>query len=142
MIGRSMRAIRTSHYASFMAAFVLATLFLSFRIGVMHGFDHTISTGAFGRVIFGIGAVITENKGDGRGYVLSATVRNALVDGGLTDDKAILEPLGTHYPQNFANAGLIDHAIDAALKSPPDHFSLEPVLHDDIGNVDFTRLAF
>ena len=141
MIDCAVRAFRTSHFAWVMVAFVSAALFLSFRTGVVHGFDHTISDGAYARIIFGIGAVISENKGDGRGYVISQTVRDALIKGGLTDDPAILRSLGTRFPENFANAGLIDHAIDAALSSKVDH-AIMPSSHDDIGFVDFIKLSF
>lgn len=136
-----MRAFRSSHFAWVMIVCVLAMFCLAFRTGIVRGFDHTVSTGAWGRLLYGIGAAISEKKGDVHGYVFTPSVRDALTNGGLTDDKAVLKSLGTQFPDNFANADLLNRAMDAALKSPPDH-NASPIVHDDIGDIDFYKLAF
>lgn len=120
-----------------------AALFWSFCTGIMHGFDHTVGHSAYGRFTSALGAAITDLKGEAGGYVISGEVSRTLVNGGLTEDAAILAPLQTHFPENFADARLLNGAIDAALKAkfadPPE---FQPIHGDDLGFVDFIKLAF
>ena len=75
-----------------------AAVFASFRIGLVRNFDDRLSDQSWGRMLFGIGAAITQIDYGGYGYTVSAPVEGTLMQGGLTDDPAISVEAGHAVP--------------------------------------------
>jgi len=124
---------------------IAGVIFASFRIGLVRDFDDRLSNESWGRMLFGIGAAITQIDYGGYGYTVSAPVEGTLMQGGLTDDPAILSRLGTQFPDNLHDAKLIDTAIAMAARLP---FPVSPdtgvrgATDDDVGLADYVTLSF
>jgi hypothetical protein len=128
-----------------MIVFVIGGLFSAFRIGLDRGFERTIGAESYGRIGFATCAAITDlaHHGPG-GYVCSHNVETLLTHAGLTGDKQALAALGTKYPDNLRDQTLIDSAIQKAVSFPitPAEPQIRTAGADDIGMVDFVKLAF
>jgi hypothetical protein len=128
-----------------MIVFVIGGLFSAFRVGLDRGFEHTIGAEAYGRIGFATCAAITDlaHRGPG-GYVCNSVVETVLTNAGLTGDEQVLAALGIKYPDNLRNQTLIDNAIKKAVLFPitPAHTQIRGAGSDDIGLVDFVKLAF
>src|SRR5215831_11074627 len=120
-------------------------LLAAFRIGIERDLRDTIGDESWGRILFGVGAAITQMDHGGYGYSLSTVVETVLTYGGLTDDPKILAPLGKQFPSNLRDPALINAAIvKAATFEWP--FNPEEAVRgsggDDLGFVDYVRLSF
>ncbi len=121
---------------------ILVTLFATFRVGLDRGFDHTIGIEAWGRVLFGVGAAISDLVYGVKGYVVDRVVETLLQTGGLTGDNGILTALGYPFPANLQNAAVIDGAIQSAIHFPHVTTDVRGAGGDDLGYVDFVKIAF
>src|SRR5262245_45106973 len=120
-------------------------LLAAFRIGIERDLRDTIGDESWGRILFGVGAAITQMDHGGYGYSLSTVVETVLTYGGLTDDPKILAPLGKQFPTNLRDPTLINAAIDKAAKFRWPFNPEEAVRGsggDDLGFVDYVRLSF
>jgi hypothetical protein len=124
---------------------VCISLIGAFRIGIDRGLRDTIGTGSWGRVLFGVGAAITQMEDGGYGYTMSTVIETVLKYGGLTADPEILARLGAKFPDNLRDTVLINAAIDKAAKFRwpfnPDE-AIRGSGGDDLGFVDYVRLSF
>src|SRR5262245_30995011 len=124
---------------------VVISLFEAYQVGVVRGFRDWLGQESYGRVLFAVGAAITQMQHGGYGFSVSLVIEKILTSGGITADNAILEKLGTKFPNNLHNTALINAAIDKAvqfnLPFNPDA-EVRGSGGDDIGFVDYTRLAF
>jgi len=124
---------------------VCGTLLAAFRVGVDRGFPGAIGTQTWGRILFAIGAAVTQMDHGGYGYTLSTVIETILTYGGLTADPKILADAASKYPDNLRDPNLINAAIDKAtrFKWPfnPDE-SIRGSGGDDIGLVDYARASF
>jgi hypothetical protein len=121
---------------------IVAALVGSFRLGLERGFDHTIGVEAYGRMLFAIGAAVSDEVHGKHGYVIDNVVDSALTNGGLTADPNILASLGTSFPENLQNPVLLDSTLHQAMKSPNTVSAVRSASADDPGMVDFVRLGF
>ena len=139
--GRGLSAVQLAAVAS-----CAAVLFIAFRIGCLRGFDSTIGTGAWGRMLFGIGGAITDQVFGNSGYALGETIEGSLLLNGLTGDAATLQNLGVSFPENLRNPVLIQNAIEQAIKqaasSPYGPGALRGASGDDPGFIDFVKVSF
>jgi hypothetical protein len=139
---RSPRA-RTALYLAL--AIVCLSLFGAFRIGIERGLPNSVGQQSWGRVLFGVGAAITEMEHGGYGYTIARMMETVLTSAGLTGDPKILADLGMTFPDNLHRPELINAAIDKAV-----HFkwpfnpneAIRGSSGDDLGLVDYTRLSF
>jgi glycosyltransferase 2 family protein len=126
-------------------AIVCVSLTAAFRLGTDRGLRDTIGPGAWGRVLFGIGAAITQMDDGGYGYTISTIIETVLKNGGLTGEPEILAPLGAKFPDNLRDTALINAAIDKAARYRwpfnPDE-AIRGSGGDDLGFVDYVRLSF
>jgi ABC-type multidrug transport system fused ATPase/permease subunit len=124
---------------------VVISLFEAYQVGVIRGFRDWIGQESYGRVLFAVGAAITQMQHGGYGFSISSVIETILTYGGITADNAILEKLGTKFPNNLQNTALINAAIDKAVQFS---WPFNPGADvrgsggDDIGFVDYARLAF
>jgi hypothetical protein len=136
---------RTQPVLSLTIAAVVISLFVAYQVGVNRGFRDWLGQESYGRVLFAVGAAITQTQQGGYGHSLSSVIETVLTYGGITADNTILEKLGTKFPDNLRNTALINAAIDKAVqfKWPfnPDT-DVRGSAGDDIGFVDYTKLAF
>jgi hypothetical protein len=140
---RSLMALK--YFRWLMIVFVVGGLFSAFRLGLDRGFEHTIGAESYGRIGFATCAAITDvaHHGPGR-YICNNTVETVLAYAGLSGDEQALAALGTKYPDNLRDQTLIDNAIKKAVLFPitPAHTQFRGAGPDDIGMVDFVKLAF
>jgi hypothetical protein len=119
--------------------------FIFLLLAVIRGFSGAIGTQTWGRVLFAVGAAVTEMDHGGYGYTLSTVIETILTFGGLTDDPKILADVASKYPDNLHDSALINAAIvkAARFKWPfnPDE-SIRGSGGDDIGLVDSARASF
>ena len=120
-------------------------LLAAFRIGIERDLRDTIGDESWGRILFGVGAAITQMDHGGYGYSLSTVVETVLTYGGLTDDPKILAPLGKQFPTNLRDPSFINAAIEKAARFRWP-FNPEEAIRgsggDDLGFVDYVRLSF
>jgi hypothetical protein len=124
---------------------VCISLIGAFRIGIDRGLRDTIGTGSWGRVLFGVGAAITQMRHGGYGYTMSTVIETVLEYGGFTAAPEILAPLGVKFPDNLRDTALINAAIDKAAKfrwpfNPEE--AIRGSRGDDLGFVDYVGLSF
>jgi hypothetical protein len=120
-------------------------LLAAFRIGIERDLRDTIGDESWGRILFGVGAAITQMDHGGYGYSLSTVVETVLTYGGLTDDPKILAPLGKQFPTNLRDPSFINAAIEKAARFRWPFNPEEAVRGsggDDLGFVDYVRLSF
>jgi len=124
---------------------VCVSLIGAFRIGIDRGLRDTIGKGSWGRVLFGVGAAITQKTSLHYGYSMSIVFETILKYGGLTAEPEILAALGTKFPDNLRDTSLINAAIDKAAKFKwgfhPDD-AIRGSGGDDLGFIDYVRLSF
>jgi hypothetical protein len=126
-------------------AIVCVWLVAAFRVGLHRGFPDEIGTEAWGRLMFGIGAAVSQMEHGGYGYTISNVIETVLTYGGLTGDSKVLADLGTTFPDNLRNPNLINTAIDKAVhfKWPFDpNKEIRGSGGDDLGFVDYVRVSF
>jgi hypothetical protein len=105
----------------------------------------SIGQSSWGRVLFAVGAAITQMEHGGYGYTTSNVAENVLTHAGLTSTPEILASLGTKFPDNLKNTALINAGIDKAV-----HFKwpfnpnegIRGNAGDDLGFADYVRLSF
>jgi len=126
-------------------AIVCLSFFSAIRIGIDRGLPNSIGEESWGRVLFAVGAAITQMEHGGYGYTIASVMETVLTSAGLTGDPKILADLGMKFPENLHRPELINGAIDKAVhfKWP---FNPNEAIRgsggDDLGLVDYTRLSF
>jgi len=132
--------------------FVLVTLiafFLfgaTFRTGIHYGMDHKVSWEAWGRVSQAISAIMTaERYGEG-GYALSDLIFSELNARGFTGNPEVAQKLGKNVPENL-QASFLDDVLQRMWRDLPNisehgRTGMRGLGADDIGYVDFVRVAF
>jgi len=137
---------RSNRYFRWLAVGIICVaLFASFRIGLVRGLSDSIGQASWGRVLFAVGAAITEMEHGGYGYTTSNAVETVLIYAGLGSDSEILAKLGTKFPDNLKNTTLMNAAIDKAVHFKWPFNPNEQVRGgggDDLGFVDYARLSF
>jgi hypothetical protein len=137
---------RRDRYFRWLAiSIICVALFASFRIGLVRGLSDSIGQASWGRVLFAVGAAVTEMEHGGYGYTTSNVVETVLIYAGLVSDSEILAKLGTKFPDNLKNTPLMNAAIDKAVHFKWPFNPNEQVrgsAGDDLGFVDYTRLSF
>jgi hypothetical protein len=122
--------------------FMVASTFGAFRIGVERGFDHVIPPSQWGRFQSAIAAAITDIADGKRGYIAYDNIQTVLAFAGLTGDVNALASIGAKYPDNLHDAGLIDSAIEKAVRFEHPVSKLLSLPADDLGFVDYVQIAF
>jgi hypothetical protein len=142
---RCARAFGTHLFLSLTMVAVGISLFWAYQIGVDRGFRDWVGQESYGRMLFAVGAAITQMQHGGYGHSLSSVIETILTYGGITADNTILEKLGSKFPDNLRNTDLLNAAIDKALqfKWPfnPDA-DVRGSAGDDVGFVDYAKLGF
>jgi hypothetical protein len=135
--------------AVFNKVIALLALFIfgaTFRAGIDRGMDQLVSLDGAGRMLNAIATVMTEQRLGITGYALNNCIHNKLEQRGFTADPDIVKRLGVSVPQNlrapFLDKLLVDMQGD--LLSLPDHCldAIRGLGADDLGYVDFARMAF
>lgn len=143
---RMLRRIWTPQsFQRLLIAVACCALFITFRTGLVRGFQDIIGTESWGRVLYGIGSAITQIDHGGYGYTIADGVEARLQLGGLTGNADILSKLGTKFPDNLHNSTLINHAIDDArtVKWPFNPATgVRGAGSDDIGFADYVKMGF
>jgi hypothetical protein len=126
---------------------VYLAVFAAFWIGVQRDFHSRIGLGNWGRMVFAIGAAITELEHGGYGYVTSGVMDTVLQFAGLTSNPAILDTLGLKAPENFQNTSLINTAIQKAVEfkwnfNPNNVEEVRGAYNDDVGFIEYVKLSF
>jgi hypothetical protein len=124
---------------------VCLSLFSTIRIGIDRGLPDSIGEESWGRVLFAVGAAITQMEHGGYGYTIAGVIESVLTSAGLTGDPKLLADLGVKFPDNLHSPELINSAIDKAV-----HFkwlfnpneAIRGSGGDDLGLVDYARLSF
>src|SRR5262245_14984988 len=143
-------SIGNSPRATALVGVLLSSLILiaTFRVGVDKNLVGTFSDNEWGRYLFGMGAALTHMKGGPRGYIIDNAIENKLAEGGLTGVPAILDRLGTKFPDNLRNPEMMQGALQLARDfavpplDPGDHTRLRGSHGDDVGLATFSRMAF
>jgi len=123
-------------------------LVATFRVGVDKNLVGTFTDNEWGRYLFGIGAALTHLKGGSSGYVIDNMIETKLSMGGFTASPEWLEPVGSKFPDNLHDEGLMQRALEGArdldVPQPPpgDYARLRGSHGDDVGLVTFVTLAF
>ena len=76
------------------------------------------------------------------GYVLSLPLDSVLQNHGLTGDPKKIASLGYLFPENLRSPELIDGAIKEAVQYPYDLGPVRGASGDDVGFIDFVKIAF
>ena len=126
---------------------VVCAVFVAFCIGVKRDFPTKIGAGNWGRMVFAIGAAITEMEHGGYGYVTAEYMDHILTFGGLTANPDILKNLGLNMPDNFRNPAIINDAIRKAVAfkwnfNPHDVDGVRGAYNDDVGFIDYVKFSF
>src|SRR5262245_11026079 len=95
---------------------VVISLFEAYQVGGSRGFRDWLGQESYGRVLFAVGAAITQMQHGGYGFSVSSVIETILTHGGITADNEILEKLGTKFTNNLQNTALINAAIDKAVQ--------------------------
>ena len=109
--------------------------------------DKMVGWGAYGRILHAISAIMTEQRYRQGGYALSSCIHNELERRGFSDNPEVAKRLGTTVPENL-RARYLDEAIENMqrrdLPQVSDHcaLSIRGIGADDVGYVDFAKLAF
>jgi hypothetical protein len=118
----------------------------TFRAGIDRGMDQMVSMEGYGRILNAISAVMTEQRFRQGGYALSNCIHEELERRGLTSDREIIKRIGVSFPQNL-RAIFLDKALqdmERDLPKLPDQCAgaIRGLGADDVGYVDFAKLAF
>jgi len=120
-------------------------LFVDFRIGIVRGVHDVVGAQSWGRILFAVGAAITEMAHGGYGYTTAEAVEAILRTNGLTDHLPTLARIGTTFPENLRDSQLIDSAMSKAVQFQwpfdPNH-GVRGSGGDDLGFVDFAKISF
>ena len=118
----------------------------TFRTGIHYGMDHKVSWEAWGRVSQAISAIMTaERYGEG-GYALSNLIFSELNARGFTGNPEVAQKLGKNVPENL-QASFLDDVLQRMWRDLPNisehgRTEMRGLGADDIGYVDFVRVAF
>ena len=118
----------------------------TFRAGIDRGMDQMVSSEGYGRILNAISAVMTEQRFRQGGYALSNCIHDELERRGLTSDHEITKRIGVSFPQNL-RAPFLDKVLqdmERDLPKLPDQcaYAIRGLGADDVGYVDFAKLAF
>jgi hypothetical protein len=118
----------------------------TFRAGIDRGMDQMVTWEGYGRILNAISAVMTEQRFRQGGYALSDCIHNELERRGLTSDHEITKRIGVSFPQNL-RAPFLDKVLEDMehdLSKLPDQCAqaIRGLGADDVGYVDFAKLAF
>lgn len=130
----------------FLAIILLTAVFLgyAYKNGQTKGWDRFLSLEGWGRYQFAIGVNTAERFGF-RGYVLPDYIETEVAKHGITEQDIYLTKLGSKYPDNLKDEGLLGRALQglATTNFPiPLSASLRGTSGDDLGMVDYVRFAF
>jgi hypothetical protein len=126
-------------------AIVCLSFFGAIRMSIDRGLPDSIGEESWGRVLFAVGAAITQMEHGGYGYTIASAMEAVLTSAGLTGDPKILADLGVKFPDNLHRPELINAAIDKAVRFKWSFNPNELIRGsggDDLGFVDYTRLGF
>lgn len=129
-----------------MAVAALLIFGATFRAGIDRGMDRLVSLEGYGRIIHAISAVMTEQRFRQGGYALSSCIHNELESRGFTADPETVKRAGVTVPQNL-RANFLDKLLEDMERDLPKlHDSCGVAIRglgaDDVGYVDFAKLAF
>jgi len=129
-----------------LAIILFTALFVgyAYKLGQVKGWDRFLPLEGWGRYQFAIGVNTAERFGF-RGYVLPDFIETELAKNGITEQEIYLSKLGSKYPDNFKDEGLLGrafHALGNGNIPAPLSASLRGTSGDDIGLVDYVRFAF
>jgi hypothetical protein len=124
----------------------LLLLGATFRAGIDRGMDQLVSMEGYGRILNAIAAVMTEQRFHQGGYALSNCIHNELERRGFTVDSEIVKRAGSTVPQNL-RAHFLDKMLEDMQRDLPrlaDYCgtAIRGLGADDVGYVDFAKLAF
>jgi len=127
----------------------LVALFIfgaTFRTGIHYGMDQKVGWEGYGRVLNAVAAIMTEKRFGEGGYALSDFVHGQLTERGFTTDPDIVKKLGLTVPKNL-QAAFLDDVLQRTWRDLPNlpevgGKSIRGLGGDDIGYVDFAKLAF
>jgi hypothetical protein len=75
--------LRLQAFRGLVLTAIVAALVGSFRLGLERGFDHTIDVEAYGRMLFAIGAAVSDEVHGKHGYVIDDIADSTLSNSGL-----------------------------------------------------------
>jgi hypothetical protein len=118
----------------------------TFRAGIDGGMDRLVSMEGYGRVLNAIAAVMTKQRFHEGGYALSDCIYRELEGRGFTADPEIAKQAGTTVPQNL-RAHFLDKLLEDMERDLPKlpsncAVAIRGLGADDVGYVDFARIAF
>src|SRR5262245_58405303 len=143
---RAQRPARSTILNVVIAVVALLIFGATFRAGIDRGMDQMVSSEAYGRILNAISAVMTEQRFRQGGYALSNCIHDELERRGLTSDREITKRIGVSFPQNL-RAPFLDRVLqdtERDLSKLPDQcaHAIRGLGADDVGYVDFAKLAF
>ena len=118
----------------------------TFRTGIHYGMDQKVSWEGYGRVLNAVGAIMTEKRYGQGGYTISDLIHAELSQRGFTAEPDIVKKLGVTVPENL-QATFLDNVLqrmwrDLGSVSEGGRGSIRGLGADDVGYVDFAKLAF
>ena len=143
---RAQRPARSTILNIVIAVVALLIFGATFRAGIDRGMDQMVSMEGYGRTLNAISAVMTEQRFRQGGYALSNCIHDELERRGFTSDREITKRIGVSFPQNL-RALFLDKALqdmERDLSKLPDQcgHAIRGLGADDVGYVDFAKLAF
>jgi hypothetical protein len=143
---RAQRPVRCTILNVVIAVVALLIFGATFRAGIDRGMDQMVSMEAYGRILNAISAVMTEQRFRQGGYALSNCIHDELERRGLTSEHEITQRIGVSFPQNL-RALFLDKVLqdmERDLSKLPDQcaHAIRGLGADDVGYVDFAKLAF
>ena len=118
----------------------------TFRTGIHYGMDQKVSWEGYGRVLNAVGAIMTEKRYGQGGYAISDLIHSELSQRGFTAEPGIVKKLGVTVPENL-QATFLDNVLQRMWRelgsvSEAGRGSIRGLGADDVGYVDFAKLAF
>jgi len=118
----------------------------TFRTGIHYGMDQKVTWEGYGRVQNAVGAIMTEKRYGQGGYAISDLIHWDLSQRGFTAEPDIVKKLGVTVPENL-QATFLDNVLqrmwrDLGSVSEAGRGSIRGLGADDVGYVDFAKLAF
>jgi hypothetical protein len=145
--GGSRRSVNQTIGFALVALIAFSIFGATFRTGIHYGMDKKVAWEAWGRVLQAISAVMTaERYGEG-GYALSDYIFSELYARGFNgDDPEVVQKFGMKVPENF-QASFLDDVLQRTWRDLPNisedgRNAMRGLGADDIGYVDFVRVAF
>jgi hypothetical protein len=145
--GGSRRSVKQTIGFALVTLIAFSIFGATFRTGIHYGMDKKVAWEAWGRVLQAISAVMTaERYGEG-GYALSDYIFSELYARGFTgDDPEVVQKFGMKVPENF-QASFLDDVLQRMWRDLPSvsedgRNAMRGLGADDIGYIDFVRVAF